>query len=387
MVVKNTKIMKVLFVIPSKNGFSGAALAPIRLMFGLLEKGIEVFVVASEPPKEQMFYLDRLKEKKAKVFTMPSDESGKKYWKSLTKKGLEVLDENNIELVHAHLPKLVYFMGKEIKKRNKKIVMMLSGNPLYEVRNLGIMKRSLQKIIWNSCKKYVDIFCPVSNWLADEIKKQDNLSNLIPIQVAIDVEKFAEYKKNPREQLDIKNSDFVISTVARLTAVKNLDVLIKAFAKFLDKKNQNSLLAVFGEGELKEELENLAKKLKITNKVKFFGFQSNISELIRISDVFVLPSYYEPFGTSAAEAGVAEIPVIISDAGGGMKEYVIHSETGFQFKVGDSDELEIYLEKLFDDPQLKKDMGMKLSKRVIENYSPKFIAEKVIDVYQKIGIN
>ena len=45
------------------------------------------------------------------------------------------------------------------------------------------------------------------------------------------------------------------------------------------------------------------------------------------------------------------------------------------------------LEKLFDDPQLKKDMGMKLSKRVIENYSPKFIAEKVIDVYQKIGIN
>ena len=377
--------MKVLFVIPSKTGFSGASLAPIRLMFGLLEKGIEVYVVASDPPKNQTVYLERLKEKNAKIFTIPSTNSGRQYWKTLAKKGLEILDENDIDIVHAHLPKLVYFMGKAIKKRNKKIVMMLSGNPMYEVRNLGITTKILHKMIWKSCKKYVDIFCPVSNWLADEIREQDKIKNIVPIHVAIDIEKFLNCKENIRDEVGIKNSEFVISTIARLTAVKNLDVLVKAFAKFTNNKNDNSTLAIFGEGELQTELEKLAEKLKIKNKVKFFGFQNNISDLIKISDVFVLPSYYEPFGTAAAEAGVAKIPVIISNAGGGMKEYVIHSDTGFQFERGNVDELEQCIRKLFDDPDLREKMGERLSKKVIESYSPKIIAEKVIDVYQAVS--
>lgn len=376
--------MKVLFVIPSKTGFSGASLAPIRLMFGLLEKGIDVYIVATEPPQNQREHLERLKEKNAHVITIPSTNSGRQYWKELTKKGLEILDENDIDIVHAHLPKLVYFMGKAIKKRNKKIVMMLSGNPMYEVKNLGITTKFFYKIIWKSCKKYVDIFCPVSNWLSDEIKKQDKINNLVPIHVAIDIEKFLNAKENPRIDLEIDKSKFVISTVARLTAVKNLDVLVKAFAKFIHNKNENAMLAIFGEGELKSQLEKLIIELKIENKVKFFGFQNNISDLIKISDVFVLPSYYEPFGTAAAEAGVAKIPVIISDAGGGMKEYIINSETGFQFKVGDVNGLEKCLEELFENPELKKKMGENLSKRVIENYSPNIIAEKVIGVYQKV---
>ena len=72
--------MKILFVFPSKNGFSGAALSPLHLILGLLKIGIEVYVVITEPPPDHRIFVDRLKENKAKLFVFPSNESGLKYW-------------------------------------------------------------------------------------------------------------------------------------------------------------------------------------------------------------------------------------------------------------------------------------------------------------------
>ena len=104
-------IMKVLFVIPSRNGITGASMAIINIILGIA-KNAEVYVVASKPPKEYQIFLNRLEDEGAKLFLEDSSEKGLKYWKSLAKFSLNILEQNDISIIHLHLSKLVYFLGK-----------------------------------------------------------------------------------------------------------------------------------------------------------------------------------------------------------------------------------------------------------------------------------
>ena len=374
--------MKILFVFPSKNGFSGAALSPLHLILGLLKIGIEVYVVITEPPPDHRIFVDRLKENKAKLFVFPSNESGLKYWQTLAKKSLQVLDENEIDIVHLHLPKLVYFLGKEIKKRNKKLVMTLSGDSIFEASNLGFFTKFKTKQFWNSSKKYSDIICPVSDWLLNQIQKKDNLQNIKSVHNAIDVDKFQCLYQDIRKKLGIDKNEFLILTISRLTQVKGLDILIKGYATFLEKGIPSRLIIV-GKGELKNNLIELAEKLGIKKNILFIDFVSNLADYISSCDVFVMTSNYEPFGMTAAEAGVVGKPIIVSKVGG-LIEIVEDGKTGFHFEVNNFNELANLFEKLSKNQSLRKELGVNAKNRIIEKFSPEIIAKKFVKIYSEL---
>ncbi len=378
--------MKVLFVFPSKNGFSGAALSPLHLILGLLKLGIQVYVVVTEPPLNHRIFVDRLIENKAKLFIIPSNESGLKYWKVLTKKALEVLDENEIDIVHLHLPKLVYFLGKEVKKRKKKLVMTLSGDPIFEVANLGFFIKIKTKQFWNNSIKYSDIICPVSYWLSNQIQKNNDIKKLQVVHNAIDVEKFIDLHAGIRKKHNIDPNEFVILTIARLTEVKGLDILINAYSIFVKNQKNPSKLIIIGKGELKNNLIELAKKLEILHNIIFIEFVSNLADYISDSDIFVMTSNYEPFGMTAAEAGVVGKPIIVSKTGG-LMEIIENGRSGFSFEPGNFVELSNLFEKLSNNNELRERIGDNAKKRILEKFSPKVIAEKFIKIYSDLTLD
>lgn len=375
--------MKILFVFPSKNGFTGAALSPLHLILGLSQIGIEVYVVLSEPPANHRVFVDRLIENNAKLFIIPSNESGLKYWKSLKKKALQVLDENDIDIVHLHLPKLVHFLGKDIKKRNKKIVMTLSGDPIFEVSKLGFFTKLKTKQFWNSSIKYPDVICPVSNWLSDQIQKNNNLKNLKVVHNAIDVEKFLGPYKDIRKNQGIDSNEFVILTISRLTEVKGLDVLINAYSTFAKSQKISSKLIIIGKGEQKNNLIELAEKLGVIQNIIFLEFVSNLGDYISNCNVFVMSSNYEPFGMTAAEAGVVGKPIIVSKTGG-LIEIIEDGKSGFHFESGNFKQLSSIFEKLLDNQQLREKLGNNAKNRIIEKFSPRVIAKEVVEIYSKL---
>ncbi len=375
--------MKVLFVFPSKNGFTGAALSPLHLILGLLQINVEVYVVLTEPPSNHRVFVDRLIDNKAKLFIIPSDKSGLKYWKELKKKALEILDENEIDIVHLHLPKLVHFLGKDIKKRNKKLVMTLSGDPIFEVSSLGFFTKLKTKQFWNSTIKYPDIICPVSNWLSNQIQKNNEIKNLQVVHNAIDIEKLDGPYNNIRKKHNIDSREFVILTISRLAEVKGLDVLINAFSIFIKNQQIPSKLIIIGKGELKNNLVNLAKKLDISQNIIFLEFVSNLGDYISNSDVFVMTSNYEPFGMTAAEAGAVGKPVIVSKIGG-LIEIIEDGKSGFHFETGNYEDLSIIFKKLFQNHKLREELGINIKNRVSEKFSPKVIANEVVDIYSKL---
>lgn len=370
-----------MFVIPDKTGVSGASLAIIYIIQGLVNKA-EVYVLATKPSKDHQVFLNKLKQKGAHLFLVDSDKSGLAFWKSLRKKAMEIINENQIEIVHLHLPRLVYFLGKELKKQNKKLVFTAEGDPIYETEGLGIKAKLYTKLMWKKCKEYPDVVCPCSNWLADRFRSRDKMKNIVPIHNAIDLERF-NFTKSKKELLKNSKNEFVILTTARLTQVKGLDVLLRSFAEFSKRNEANARLVILGEGELKNNLENLADELGVKEMVSFLGFKNNPQDFMISSDVFVMTSNYEPFGMPAAESGAMGIPTIVSKPSG-MAEIIIHGETGYHFEVGDYHGLSLFLEKFYKEPELAKKFGEKAKEHIVKNFAPDIIGEKYFEVYSKL---
>ena len=117
-------------------------------------------------------------------------------------------------------------------------------------------------------------------------------------------------RKKIREKYQIGNA-ICIGHIGRFMAVKNHKFLISIFMEILKKKPDAKLLLV-GDGELKEEIEELVQVYRIEKNVIFTGNVNNTNEFYQALDVFVLPSIYEGLPVVAIEAQAAGVPCLLS---------------------------------------------------------------------------
>lgn len=118
-------------------------------------------------------------------------------------------------------------------------------------------------------------------------------------------------RKKIRDEFEINGNDIVLGQVGHLTSVKNQRFLLELFAAFLGQHNDSKLL-IIGDGELKEELEALAKQLKIDKNVIFTGTRSDVGSILSALDVYVCTSTNEGFGLVLLEAFVNGLKVVIN---------------------------------------------------------------------------
>ncbi|NMP36971.1 MAG: glycosyltransferase family 1 protein [Clostridiales bacterium] len=114
-----------------------------------------------------------------------------------------------------------------------------------------------------------------------------------------------------KHELDAENST-VIGHAGRLSAIKNQAFLIDMFKEYL-KLDGNAVLAIAGDGELRQQLEEHAASLEVTDKVRFLGFRSDFNRLLQGFDLFVLPSFNEGLPLTLVEAQSSGLPCLASD--------------------------------------------------------------------------
>jgi glycosyltransferase involved in cell wall biosynthesis len=163
-----------------------------------------------------------------------------------------------------------------------------------------------------------------------------------------------------------KEKENYLLSVGRLSKFKNLDILISAFAKL---ENKKMLLYIIGNGEEKNNLQNLAKKLRVNERIKFL---SNISDEKIINyyakaKLFVLCSKNEPFGIVSIEAMACGTAVIADDSGGPL-ETVKNKETGELINC-DVKNLCHTLEKLLSNEELLKRYSVNAMKHIELNFN------------------
>ena len=114
---------------------------------------------------------------------------------------------------------------------------------------------------------------------------------------------------------------FNIVTMGRLTYQKGQWNLIYAI-KDIVVQYPKVRLYILGDGELKNELEELVNKLELEEHVFFLGFISNAHKFLRQCDLFVLTSLFEGLGNVLLEAMALGLPVISTDCKSGPREII-----------------------------------------------------------------
>ncbi|HHE64541.1 MAG: glycosyltransferase family 4 protein [Candidatus Cloacimonadota bacterium] len=172
----------------------------------------------------------------------------------------------------------------------------------------------------------------------------------------------------------------LVSFVGKFTDFKGIDILIKAARKVTDEIPE-VVFALAGDGQLMEEMNNLASKLGLTN-IYFIGHQTqeDVASLYSAADVSVVPSRIEPFGLVAIEALGCGTPVVATNAGG-LPDFV-NDEVGQLVEMENVDVLaNAIIEELKNNTKLTK--GKYAREYAVNNYSWKKTLQNVISIYEE----
>jgi glycosyltransferase involved in cell wall biosynthesis len=162
---------------------------------------------------------------------------------------------------------------------------------------------------------------------------------------------------------------------------KGQKTLVKALAEVVKAIPAVQLLMI-GYGPDKLELMRLSEELGVDRNIVWLGQQdqAEVYKLYGVMDIVVVPSLFEGFGLTAAEAMAAEVPVIASNVDG-VAEVVKDGETGALFPVGNSQALAESLIHLLNNPRLAKKFGQNGRDRVQEYFSLDQFSASMLRIY------
>lgn len=177
-----------------------------------------------------------------------------------------------------------------------------------------------------------------------------------------------------------------IMSMGRLTEQKGFDILLRAFAKIAP-KYQDWQLFILGEGELRQDLEQLKAELNLGEQVVLPGRVSNPFLLMAKAEFFVMSSRFEGFPMAHGEAMLSGLPIVATDCPSGPKELIRDGIDGILVPNEDEAALTKAIEKMISNPQARErfaksapEVGTRFSlDKIIQDWielSKKTIAEK-----------
>lgn len=290
------------------------------------------------------------------------------------------LKKNKIEIIHTHdfYTNVFGIAAARLARVPLKIA---------SKRETGGMRSKLQRRIEKRIFSIADAIVinseAVKNYLSAEGVSAEKIR---VIYNGIDLERLAPQEIRRRkicEELNLPTDENIkfITLVANLRhAVKNQPMFLRV-AQRLTKECPDAHFILAGEGELKDDLENLAKELDIAANTHFIGRCAKIPELLSISFAGVLTSFAEGFSNSILEYMAAKLPVVATDVGG-ASEAIIESKTGFLVESNDDEAMANRLFELLQNPEKAKKMGELGRKKVEEDFSCASQLEKTINLYE-----
>lgn len=153
-----------------------------------------------------------------------------------------------------------------------------------------------------------------------------------------------ELLEKAKENKIRSNGIYSITYIGRLVPEKGVELLIDAFGSIANK--YHTKLSIVGDGDSRDSLEEQVEKKNLSEKVTFYGQQSDVSHFLEQTDIFVYPSVcQEVFGISLVEAMSYGIPCI-ANAVGGIPEIIDNGIDGFLTQESTSEEISDLIEKV-----------------------------------------
>jgi glycosyltransferase involved in cell wall biosynthesis len=172
--------------------------------------------------------------------------------------------------------------------------------------------------------------------------------------------------------------------LGRLHSEKGFDVALAAADRLADRWPDLEIVLA-GEGPAREELEALARRGRLAERVSFPGWVApdDVHALLAGAAVVPVPSIHEGFGLVALEAALAARPVVASRVEG-IPEVVLDGETGLLVPPGDAEALAEAIGGLLEDPARGAALGARARELAIERFGIERCVAGYIEVYEQI---
>jgi GalNAc-alpha-(1->4)-GalNAc-alpha-(1->3)-diNAcBac-PP-undecaprenol alpha-1,4-N-acetyl-D-galactosaminyltransferase len=218
---------------------------------------------------------------------------------------------------------------------------------------------------------------PYADKVISQTDTASNYFSTLPLSKKVVIPNSVNKPVRQKKHDDIIKPVHHIVSVGRLCPNKGLQILIRAFSKVLT-QNPNLKLTIYGEGEMRANLEQLIKELDVANAVFLPGVIQDIQTALIDADLFAFPSYYEGFPNALCEALAIGLPVIASNCSGTI-DIIQDGVGGRLFPVGDVNALTDLLQELITDISQRVMLSEK-AQHVIERFSHTSVMKRWEDV-------
>lgn len=338
-----------LFLYTSVLSGGGAERVLCQLANNFLKKKHDVFIIASYPTQNEYVLDNQIK----KIYIDESNQNKKSIRQILRLRALVKKEKPDVLisfLPNPNLKMLIATMGLTVKK-----VISVRNDPNYEYANTII--KILAKVFYLQADGIVFQTKQAQKWFSKKIQKK---SVIIMNQVS---ELFFSTKR-------VEENFFV--AVGRLNKQKNYPLMIKAFG-LLVKEHPNVRLRIYGDGEEKENINNLIKKYKLENNISLMGKSNHINEVLSHAKAFVLSSTYEGMPNALLEAMAMGLPCIATDCPCGGPEMIIkNGYNGVLVPVDNINSLYEGLKKILENDEFRIKIALN-AKESSKNFYPQKI--------------
>lgn len=231
---------------------------------------------------------------------------------------------------------------------------------------------------------YARVVC-ISQGIADVLLSEGvPADKVVVVRSAVDAAPWTN--PEPREafykEFDLRPDAPILGVVAQLIERKGHHFLFEALAGLKDQ--QDFSLVVFGQGPRREALEQKARDLGLTDRIRFAGFRKDLPRWLGCLDLLVHPALMEGLGVSLLQASAAGVPIIASRAGG-MPEAVRDGVNGLLVPPGDVAALQLALRKMLADPAERSAQGQRGIQLVASEFSVETMMQGNLALYRSLG--
>ena len=288
---------------------------------------------------------------------------------------VDVIQREKIDLVHGHLYHANLYA--RFAAKCAKVPSVITVHNTYAKR-----KWHRQLLNWYLARSTARIIA-VSDSIRDDVIRFDRVSpdRVITILNGIDTERsqssltLAEARSRLQLPLDAK----VLVTIGRLVEQKGHTILLQALHQLQQNGSHDIYAVLVGDGPWRQRLQEQAAALGLEQHVRFLGTRTDIGDILRAADLYVMPSLWEGLGLALLEGMAAGLPVLASRVGG-MVEVLGEGQYGYLVPTNDVNALVQQLSLLLAPGTDLGAMALAAQRRVADFSATKMVSA-ISDVY------
>lgn len=258
------------------------------------------------------------------------------------------------------------------------------GRDIHDIDGTNKKYNFLRKSLRPLVHRYIAVSQDLAQWLAQVVEVP--AAKIKQIYNGVDQQVFAPGSVGVSTPIGFMADDAqIIGTVGRLAEVKDQRTLIEAFGLLVqgDSTQKKLRLIIVGDGPMHQALCDKITELGLSEHVWMSGDRDDIPHLLRMMDVFVLPSLGEGISNTLLEAMATGLPVIATRVGG-SPELIEEGVNGCLVPVGDAVALARHLKEILAEPQTLASYGENSLHKVRQSFDWDRTVEQYLAVYDQL---